>query len=205
VEQDPVKPSGTESKESEGLVAKATLRRPFLPLRRSISVSLRTGFGRLIGRASTELISAVPGSLETLSSSLMKSPSPAEVQTISTPPPSPTDQQSLPRALSRKTLRNQRIKRLRSLRQQSLTSDSLRSPLSPLHLRGKSRRVLFPDKQPSPEEVLLEAQARTLREMHNRVAILTRSTSSSGRLAISPATGPWKSPNGNMKLCDRTI
>jgi hypothetical protein len=168
-------------------------------LRRSISLSLRVGFGRLIGRASNEIISSVPAGLETLSSSLMKSPSSTE-QRPSTPPPSPNSSDQTPPLLntvSRRTLRNQRIKRLRSVRQSVPRRSSLPSPLSPLHRRERSRRNLFPEKEPSPEELLLETQARALREMQNRVTKLMRWVSN---MTISLILFPHRQGPGGREL-----
>jgi hypothetical protein len=164
--------TGTDS-DPQTVAPRATLRRPLLPLRRSISLSLRTGFGMFLGAATKEMISSVPSGLETLSSSLMRSPTPSpETQKLSSSsPPSPAASlSSLSPAQRALVIRSQRIKRIRDRK----PSPRELPPRVLLRRREVSRRILSPEEYRSAEDLLLESQSQTLREMQNRVAKLTR-------------------------------
>jgi hypothetical protein len=179
-------PNEEADSSSQVMTSRATLKRPLLPLRHSISLTLRASFGRFLGSATQEMLSStalpLPTGLEAISSSLRRNSSHSpdsqsqlqpSVSPPSSPPPSPSLSLSSASAQRALVLRSQRIKRIRDRKPLGGTRELPARVL--LRRKEVSRRILSPEELSSAEDLLLASQSQTLREMQNRVAKLTRS------------------------------
>lgn len=144
------------SENQEVLSPRSRFSRPFLPLRRSISMSLRAGIGRFIGNRTAELISTVPSGIDTLAASMSK-------------PLPPLPQFSPKKCIIRNVVNFQRVRRYRSRKLN--TSHSKTRPPQRRHL---SHRISNPMPTLTPEEIFMETQSHLLHEMQQRIVKLTR-------------------------------